>query len=235
MPRRYSLGRRADDQAATRARIVSAALAIYRDRGPRSATTPVIAREADVSPGTVRNHFRDRADLDRAVADAILEEIRLPGVEIFAGLDTVVERVEHLASELASFSVRSESWWQIRQSDPDLIAAWAGHEQRFEEHMTMLVVTAVGPDETDPSVAAVVRTIVGSPMFYGLRSAGLTADDAVAVEMAVVIPWLRTRESAARVAAPPHRGRPARAPTRGGTRGSMPPSGGGRAGGTGRV
>ena len=205
MPRRYTLGRRADDQAATRARIVAASLAIYRDRGPSAATTPVIAREADVSPGTVRNHFPHRGDLDRAVADAILEEIDLPGPAIFDGLGSVVERVERLARELASFSVRSEAWWYVRQSDPGLIAAWAGHEQRYEEHLTMLVTMAVGPDEADPSVAAVVRTIVGSPMFYALRGAGLTADDAVAVEMAVVIPWLRSRETAHRPADPPRR------------------------------
>lgn len=195
MPRRYTLGRRADDQAATRARIVAAALDIYRDQGPRAATTPVIARAADVSPGTVRNHFPDRGDLDRAVADAILVVIGLPGPAIFDGLDSVIERVERLARELATFSVRSERWWQVRRSDPELIAAWAGHEQQYEEHLAMLVGRAVGPEETDPSVAAVVRTVVGSPMFYALRGAGLSADDAVGVEMAVLIPWLRGRES----------------------------------------
>lgn len=195
MPRRYTLGRRADDQAATRARIVAAALAIYRDLGPGAATTPVIARAADVSAGTVRNHFSERGDLDRAVADAILVEIGLPGPAIFDGLDSVIERVERLARELATFSVRSERWWQVRESDPELIVAWAGHEQQYEEHLAMLVGLAVGPDEADPSVAAVVRTIVGSPMFYALRGAGLSADDAVAVETAVLVPWLRDRES----------------------------------------
>ncbi len=196
MPRRYTLGRRAEDQAATRTRIVAAGLSIYRENGSREATIPRIAREADVSPGTVRNHFPDRADLDRAIADAILEEIRLPGVEIFAGLESAFERVECLARQLASFSVRSEAWWYVRQSDPDLMTAWAGHEQRYEEHLTMLVVKALGPDETDLSAVAAVRTIIGSPLFYALRGAGLSADETVTVELDLLMPWLRARETA---------------------------------------
>jgi AcrR family transcriptional regulator len=193
VPRTYTLGKRADEQAATRARIVAAAFAIYRDRGSRAATTPAIAREADVSTGTVRNHFPDRADLDRAVADLILEVIRLPGDEIFAGLDTVIDRVERLAHELADFSVRSENWWYVRQADPDLVVAWAGHEQRYEEHLGRLVEVALGPEPVDPAVAAVVRTVVGSPMYYALRGAGTRSDEAVEVEMAILLPWLRTR------------------------------------------
>jgi AcrR family transcriptional regulator len=196
VPRRYNLGRRAEDQAATRARIVAAALEVYRRQGSRAATTPVIARAADVSPGTVRNHFPERADLDRAVADAILVAIDLPDVGMFAGLDTVIERVERLARELAAFSVRSEEWWQVREADPELATAWAGHEQRYEEHLAGLVGLAIGPDERDPSVAAVVRTVIGSPMFYALRGAGLSADAAVKVELAVLVPWLQERSSA---------------------------------------
>ena len=57
MPRSYNLGRRAEPKADTRARIVDAALAIYRDRGLAGASNLAIARVADVVPATVRNHF----------------------------------------------------------------------------------------------------------------------------------------------------------------------------------
>jgi AcrR family transcriptional regulator len=197
MPRRYTLGKRSEEQAATRARIVAAALAIYRDEGSRAATTQVIARVADVAPGTVRNHFPDRADLDRAVADAILIEIGVPGVEIYEGLGTVIERVERLARELADFSARSENWWQVRESDPDLIASWAGHERRYEEHLSMLVAAALGPDP-DPNVVAVVGTIVGTPLYYALRGAGVSSDEAVEIELSLLIPWLEGRSRAER-------------------------------------
>jgi AcrR family transcriptional regulator len=191
VPRRYSLGKRAEEQAATRARIVAATLVLYRERGSKAATTPVIARAADVSSGTVRNHFPDRADLDRAVADAILTNIGLPGVEIFDGLDSITDRVVRLARELADFSVRSEVWWQVREADPDLAVTWAGHERRYEEHLAMLVSTALGRFAGEPGMVAVVRTIIGSPMYYALRGSGLSSDEAVEVELAIVVPWLR--------------------------------------------
>jgi AcrR family transcriptional regulator len=200
VPRRYRLGKRAQEQAATRARIVAAAVVLYREQGSRAATTPVIARGADVSTGTVRNHFPERAELDRAVADAILTDIGVPGVEIFVGLDSVIERVVRLARELADFSARSEVWWQVREADPDLAVTWAGHERQYEEHLGMLVATALGHSARDPGVVAVVRTVIGSPMYYALRGAGLSSDEAVDVELALVVPWLRAHEAGQTIA-----------------------------------
>jgi len=193
VPRRYTLGKRAEEQAATRERIVQAALVLFREQGSRAATTPVIARAADVSTGTVRNHFPDRAALDAAVADAILTAIDLPGTAIFEGLDDPVARVERLAQELADFSSRSEVWWQVREADPELVVTWAGHERRYEEHLGMLVETALGPLAKDPAVVAVVRTVIGTPMYYALRGAGISSDDAVTVELALLVPWLRAK------------------------------------------
>ena len=63
MPRPYNLGQRAAPKAETRARIVAAALAIYRDRGLAGASNLAIARAADVAPATVRNHFPEPGDL----------------------------------------------------------------------------------------------------------------------------------------------------------------------------
>ena len=85
MPRSYNLGRRAEPKADTRARIVAAAMAIYRDRGLAAASNLAIARAADVAPATVRNHFPDPGDLARAVFDGLLEELRVPNSAIFDG------------------------------------------------------------------------------------------------------------------------------------------------------
>ena len=85
MPRSYNLGRRAAPKAEIRARIVAAALEIYRDRGLAGASNLAIARAADVAPATVRNHFPDPADLPRAVFDALLVELRIPTPAIFEG------------------------------------------------------------------------------------------------------------------------------------------------------
>jgi AcrR family transcriptional regulator len=131
MPRPYQLGRRAVPKAETRDRIVTAALAIYRDHGLAGASNLAIARAADVAPATIRNHFPDPTDLARAVFEAVLTELQIPTPAIFDGLPTMSERVERLARELASFYERSEPWWRAYEREPELITAWGGGVDQY--------------------------------------------------------------------------------------------------------
>src|SRR3989440_12230138 len=55
--------RRADQKEATRARIVAAALALFRTRGFDATTTKAIARKARIAEGTVFNYFRTKEDI----------------------------------------------------------------------------------------------------------------------------------------------------------------------------
>jgi AcrR family transcriptional regulator len=193
LPRRYALGRRADQQARTRDRIVAAALTIYRERGMRAATTQAVAAAADVAPGTVRNHFPHPSDLAEAAAMVVLRELRSPGLEIYDGLTTIPMRVERLAREVAGFFERSASWWTIEQGDPDLAAAWAGTEADFLEHLDVVLRAALDPSAEDPVATAVLGTLVGPPLYFALRGQGLSSDEAVAVELSMVLPWLDQR------------------------------------------
>ena len=193
MPRRYALGRRADQQARTRDRIVAAALTIYRERGMRAATTQTVAAAADVAPGTVRNHFPGPMDLAQAAAAVVLAELRPPGLEIYAGLTSVPERVERLAREVAAFYERSAAWWEVEQRDPDLAAAWEGNAAQFLEHLDVVLRAALDPSAEDPVATAVLRTLVGPPLYFALRGQGLTSDETVAVELSMVLPWLDER------------------------------------------
>jgi AcrR family transcriptional regulator len=193
LPRRYALGRRADQQARTRERIVAAALTIYRERGMRAATTQAVAAAADVAPGTVRNHFPHPTDLAEAAAKVVLRELRSPGLEIYDGLTTIPMRVERLAREVAGFFERSASWWTIEQGDPDLAAAWAGSEADFLEQLDALMRGAFDPVGGDPVAAAVLGTIVGYPLYFALRGRGLDPDEVVALELSIVLPWLDQR------------------------------------------
>src|SRR5688572_19749324 len=110
MPRTYQLKQRAAPKAQTRARIVDAALAIFRDRGLGSASNLAIAKAADVAPATVRNHFPETDDLSRAVFERLLAELDIPTPAIFDGATGMPERLGRLAHELAEFYERSEPW-----------------------------------------------------------------------------------------------------------------------------
>jgi AcrR family transcriptional regulator len=193
LPRRYVLSKRADDMAATRTRIVEAAKTLYRDRGFAAATVPALARAADMAPATVRNHFPDPTELASAVVDSILTELRVPGPEIFDGLDSMGARIARLAKEVAAFMVRSEHWWPIYTGDPGLREVWAGEEASYERRQEALVRAALGPLADDDAAVAVASVAVGPYLYYALRGRGLSSEAAVDVATSLVVPWLEAR------------------------------------------
>jgi AcrR family transcriptional regulator len=192
VPRRYSLGKRGDAKADTRARIVAATLRLYREVGVAGASVPAIARAADVAPATIRNHFPGSNDLAEAAADAVLTALEMPDESIFEGASNPTERVRRLAEEMGAFSERGAEWWEIRERDPDLAQAWTAPEVRYRERLERLVRVAVAPHDDDAAVVAVVRTAV-EPLYYALRAAGSSSDEAVAVILSMVLPWLDQR------------------------------------------
>ena len=197
MPRRYTLGKRAEQHAATRARIVAATLDVYRRDGFGAASTTAVAAAADVAPATVRNHFPTQADLAAAAAQAVLVDSGMPDESMFAGMDVVGARVAHLAAEIARFFERSASWWAIIQRDRALAAAWSGLEARYYDDLGRLAATALAPDgrDADPATVATVVNIVGGALYFALRGAGLSSDDAVELECSLLLPWLERGQS----------------------------------------
>jgi AcrR family transcriptional regulator len=199
MPRTYNLGQRAAPKADTRARIVDAALGIYRDRGLAGSSNLAIAKAADVAPATVRNHFPDPGDLARAVFEAMLTELRIPTPSIFDGIDDPRARVELLAGELAAFYERSEPWWRAYEREPDLIRAWGGGVDQYYADIERLMRAALGELSDDERSVAVVAAVIGPPTFFALRARGLSSDEAVQLSLELTLPWLeRRRDSIAR-------------------------------------
>jgi AcrR family transcriptional regulator len=193
MPRAYNLGQRAAEKADTRARIVAAALEIYRTRGLAGASNLAIARAADVAPATVRNHFPEPNELARAVFEELLVELRVPTPAIFDGLEALRDRVERLARELAAFYERSESWWRVYEREPDLINAWSGGVDQYYADIDRLMRAALGELSADERSVAVVASVIGPPTFFALRGRRLTSDEAVRLCLELALPWLEQR------------------------------------------
>jgi AcrR family transcriptional regulator len=199
VPRSYQLGRREALKAETRARIVRAALAIYRDRGLAGASNLAIAKAADVAPATVRNQFPEPAALSRAVFEALLAELMIPTASIFEGARDLEDRIRRLARELAVFYERSEPWWRAYEREPDLISAWGGGVDQYYADIERLMREALGELSGDDRSLAVVASVIGPPTFFAMRGRGLTSEDAVALTIELVLPWLdrRAKELAA--------------------------------------
>lgn len=194
MPRSYRMGRRAGPKADNRARIVAAAMAIYRDQGPSAASTLAVARAADVAPGTVRNHFPESGDLARAVLEEVLAELQVPTPDIFAGLDNdLPARVARLAGELAEFYDRSAPWWRVYEREPEIITAWGAGVDAYYGDVERLMRAALGELADDPPSLAVMASVIGPPTFFALRGRGLTSDEAVALSLELAVPWLERR------------------------------------------
>ena len=87
MARRYSLDRRAKTQAATRARIVEAAIALHQDRGIAATSMRDVAARAGVAPVTVYRHFADEAALTGACGAAYFERHPLPDPARWRAID----------------------------------------------------------------------------------------------------------------------------------------------------
>jgi AcrR family transcriptional regulator len=193
MPRQYSMGKRADLKAETRTRIITAAVDLYRERGTSGGSIRAIARRADVAVATVTNHFPRADDLSAAVAEQVLDELRMPGPDLFDGLEQMSERIAILARELAAFFDRSESWWRLYDRDPALGASWSGAERRYFAKLDRLVRLALGPLAEDELAVAVATAVIGPPVFVALRGRGLSSDDAAEISTQLVVPWLEAR------------------------------------------
>lgn len=190
MPRSYDLGRRAAPKADTRARIIAAALEIYRERGYAGASNLAIAKAADVAPATVRNHFPEAEGLARAVFDAVLGELNAPGPAIFDGATRLADRVERLARELAAFYERSAPWWRLYEREPELITVWGGGVDSYYADVDGLIRASLGELASDERSVAVVAAVIGPPTYFALKARGLSVDEAVDLTLELVLPWL---------------------------------------------
>ncbi len=193
MPRRYTLGRREAPKAETRARIVDAAVSIFRERGMAAASNLAVAKAADVAPATVRNHFPGPRDLPDAVFDQVLGRLAPPTPAIFDGLDGLEARIRRLAGELADFYARSDVWWRAYQREPELIDAWAGGIDRYYRDIDTLMRAALGELSDDATALSVVAAVIGPPTFFALQARGASAADAVDVTVELVVPGLVAR------------------------------------------
>ena len=125
MPRSYRLGERAAQMEATRERIIEAAIELCTELGVSGTTMRQVALRADVAPGTLRNHFRSREDLDLAMVEVLTAEAPLPELSIFDGAHTIEERFGRLVRVTGSFFDQSARLQQMWRRERMVTGVWA--------------------------------------------------------------------------------------------------------------
>ena len=99
MARTYTLKRRAEQQAATRQRIVEAAVDLHGSTGPALTTISMIAERAGVQRHTVYAHFPDDRSLFLACSGLVQERDPIPDAGAWR---TVADRRERLRIGLSA-------------------------------------------------------------------------------------------------------------------------------------
>jgi len=190
VPRRYSLGKRKGQKDATRGRIVAAGAELFRVQGATRTSIAQIAAAADVAPGTVRNHFPSTEDLAAAVAEHVMDLLRMPAADIFDGVDEAPARVMRLARAMADYYERSQPWYRMADLDDRPLAAWAAAQARYDAEYLSLVRSALGPRRDDETVVAVVAGLLDPGIFGALARRGHAGNDAAALIGELLALWL---------------------------------------------
>lgn len=177
-PRKYTLDQRAANAAATRERIIDAAVAVYREIGVGAATIQAIARRADVARGTVINQFGSADAVLEAVLDRAVVEVEFPSERDLDGATTPDARVRRFVEVMYRFFERGVDWWQVFYADLHLPALQA-RQQRYNEIVWAFHAAAFGSLADDRIVGAAVRAFVDYAPWSALKAAGLTLDESI--------------------------------------------------------
>ena len=181
-PRGYTLRRRAATAAATRNRILDAAIELYRDRGIDGTTITAVASAADVARGTVVNHFGSAEGLLGEALGHLLDRLEVPDERILEGAVGLDARIRAFVDAMIDFQERSTPWWQTFESEmqrPILQEREATYWAWFER----LMVIALGPElAADPRAGAVITALshpaTAGTFLWSFERAGRTREEA---------------------------------------------------------
>lgn len=185
-PRKYTLDQRASSAAATRDRILTAAGELYRERGVTKTTLQAVAERADVSRGTIINHFGGADGLLGAVIDEVVGLIRIPDERTLEGLTAPEERIRRYVAEMLAFYDRSADWWPVMEpvlQSPVLQL----REQAYVMALGRFQAAAFGPLARDRLVMATANGFVHWAVLGTMRAMGASLEEVIeAVQDAIV-------------------------------------------------
>ena len=108
MARKYVLRQRAEAAAATRHRIVEAAIGLHATVGPARTTVSAIAEQAGVERQTYYRHFPDDRALMQACSGLYLQHNPLPDAEAWRAIADPGQRLRHGLAEMYRYYEANE-------------------------------------------------------------------------------------------------------------------------------
>lgn len=172
--------RQAERSAATRARLLDAAVECLVEFGWAGTTTTGIAARAGVSRGAQLHHYRTRADLVLAAVRYLgtrrAEEVRREAAALPTGRDRTFRVLELLAEfSTGPLYVAALEVWVAARTDEVLRAALVPLEAHLGRELHRVTVELLGADESRPRVRETVQATLD--LVRGLGVANLLTDD----------------------------------------------------------
>jgi AcrR family transcriptional regulator len=181
MPRKYDMGKRALAREETRQRIVKATAKLHGEHGVLGTTWQAIAREADVSVGTVYAHFPSLSELLPACGAHVMERVRPPrpesASEIVGDAGSLEERLQRVADELYGFYERGGPHIEVDVRERQLpgMREW---EIYLADTVTAFVREALVPRRADARTVQLVGALFDLSTFKSFRNRGVAATTA---------------------------------------------------------
>lgn len=185
-PRSYSMQRRSTHVAQTRHRILDAATELFSTRGARATTMNEVARQADVSPTTVINHFPTQDQLLEAVVVGVLTDIEVPDPTIFSGIRSVTGRLRALTTSMFTFFERTSHWFELLGAELTEVPALARAEAEFWSSIRLLYEQALAGSDDD-LLAKTATGLLHPATFSALKAAGMSVDEATTVVAGLLV------------------------------------------------
>ena len=175
------MSKRALAREETRRRIVEATARLHGERGVLGTSWQDIAKEADVSVGTVYAHFPSLDDLLPACGALVMERIRPPrresSSEIIGDAQDLRERFERIALELFAFYERGGPHIEVDVRERRLpgMREW---EAYLLDVVSARVRAAMAPQRPSAHTVRLVSAFFDLSTFKALRDRGVATETA---------------------------------------------------------
>jgi len=139
VPRPYEQKRRAEQQEATRERIIDATIELHRTIGPTATTVSEIAKRAGVGRVTVYRHFPDEPTLSRACSGKYMALHPLPDPASWEGIEAPDERLRVALRETYAYHRANEPMFRhvlADARDHPVLAPYHEHWRRAAAVLT---------------------------------------------------------------------------------------------------
>jgi AcrR family transcriptional regulator len=187
MTRKYTLKRRAEQQAETRRRIVEAAMALHGSVGPAQTSFKMVAERAGVQRHTLYAHFPDEKSLLVACSAHHLETDPPPDAAAWTAISGRRERLRTGLGEIYAWYARNADivGRVLRDAERHAVVREVSH-MRFGPHF-LAWEAALGDDDATPAQAAMLGLALSFHTWRTLSQHGLGSAAAAEVMMQATV------------------------------------------------